>query len=838
MINKMMQRVAAVFFACIIGVFCPQYSFALQNFQEEYLDMFSQNNILFYDPEGDNCINTAISSKGDSDGSDVFLVGDSISVYSANAIKNLMPKIEIDAVSGTYFSKPDGGVSGVERVRTHIGEIAQRGILVFAMGTNGGIDQNDINELFGAISGQDVKVILMTIYYSDDWANEQESSSNNVVKAAAEQYSNVSYMDWYSVATELNDDARYFENDGIHAHPTPDGQDIFAKTMKDAVDDVSIVGSSSISGSGDYSAVYTAKNADQYVFNVPGSSEWSAEWGDGNTESMAKVLDHYGDLAYQLGRAAGVPWIAIIVQMRYEDPNSVCGANNFWGNGCPPGTGAGGASIQGSNLGDGFAQYGATLTNGYHNQALGIEDPKEYLEKIGPTWVQGNINGPGYGSIEGMKKSVDALQDFVQTSEGQAIVSQFGSYTGTFAGRQFCADSGGDYAGNGVTVTDYNGNTIAFPIAYATKGNISGGRGTYKFLSNIPCNNSVGCHYGEGAPAGQAAAAFDICFDESNDPSKSCVGATVVSITSGTITRSITTTRNGASCNHVRVLSDYNNKTIAYMHLEYDDTLASTLTAGTHIEAGTVIGRVSGNGPCHDDSTPHVHIDMNSVVGQPGGASNSMRDSEIVALINAAYSALPENDEELAAREAANVSGASNRPIEPLGESSANVACDPRTRDLGVYNGYVRGSTMQVRLCAVDSIKSTGLESNGYYGIEGGNGAIIVNSRVSGAFAALGERAKEDGVALSASSSFRSNEHQQSLFSQNGCVSLGGCSYSCSGTETAVPGCSNHQAGYAVDFNVGGSWSSAVSVWLGQNIGEFGLSRTVSSEPWHVSPGG
>ncbi len=188
-------------------------------------------------------------------------------------------------------------------------------------------------------------------------------------------------------------------------------------------------------GSRDFASIMNAKNADkQYTdFDPPG-----ATFSDTDTASMKTLLENYGDLAYQLGSVVGAPYVAILVQMRYEDPHSVCGKNNFWGNGCPPGTGAGGASIQGANLGEGFQQYGKTLTNGVHDQALGITDAKQYLEKIGPTWVQGNINGAGYGSIGAMKNSVDALQAFIDTPEGQAIVQTFGNYSAGGSSSNIC----------------------------------------------------------------------------------------------------------------------------------------------------------------------------------------------------------------------------------------------------------------------------------------------------------------------------------------------------------------------------------------------------------------
>ncbi|MCL2807430.1 MAG: hypothetical protein FWD27_04600 [Coriobacteriia bacterium] len=161
------------------------------------------------------------------------------------------------------------------------------------------------------------------------------------------------------------------------------------------------------------SDIENAKNADKSFF-LGSPSELSAAWSDTDEASMQRLLDNYGDLAVRLGNKYDVPYVAILVQMRYEDPESRCGANNFWGNGCPPGTHDGEASIKAANLGEGFNEYGKTLTNGYHDQAIGIKDPKEYLEKIGPTWVQGDVNDAGYHLINEMKKSVDALAAYIE----------------------------------------------------------------------------------------------------------------------------------------------------------------------------------------------------------------------------------------------------------------------------------------------------------------------------------------------------------------------------------------------------------------------------------------
>lgn len=393
------------------------------------LEEFAQNDIIFYDPGEDDCVEAG--SNGSSDGSDVYMIGDSDTVLSESYIKEALPNITINAQSGIWFSSDADGVSGVNRIR----EMGNQHILVMEVGSNGGVEDEDINKLLAAIQGKDIKVILTTIFYADHYADSQMNSSNEVIRRAVEQHDNFSLMDWYEVAS--SDPAKYMNlEDDIH--PSEEGMKKLAELVRESVNKVTNMrvsassGGSVSSGSIDFSAVRSAKNANESVFDVEDYSQWSAMWGDGNKEDMKKLLENYGDLAYQLGEAVGAPWIAILVQMKYEDPNSVCGKNNFWGNGCDPSHAyRGGSTIQGENLGEGFSQYGETLSDDWYAPVHGITDPKEYLEKIGPLWVQGDPNGPGYSSIEGMKKSVDSLQEYVDSADGQAIVTQFGNYHGS-----------------------------------------------------------------------------------------------------------------------------------------------------------------------------------------------------------------------------------------------------------------------------------------------------------------------------------------------------------------------------------------------------------------------
>ena len=270
---------------------------------------------------------------------------------------------------------------------------------------------------------------------------------------------------------------------------------------------VTLDSNGTLAGTGDFDAIMKAKNADKYYFNYEGNVP-SAHWSDTDLDSLKTALETYGDLAYQLGRAIGAPWVAIFVQMRYEDAYSVCGANNFWGNGCPVSRAyPGGATIQGKNLGEGFVQYGKTLTetklNGdelWYAPVLGISDPKEYLEKLGPRWVQGTVDGPGYGSIEGEKASIDVVMDYITNGEGKSIVESFTNYNGIDYGGSGGSSSSSSEPPSGEDIT-WIGDSYsvgAHSIIEEKFPGISFGSGIENANSYIQSNKGVSDRYGGG----------------------------------------------------------------------------------------------------------------------------------------------------------------------------------------------------------------------------------------------------------------------------------------------------------------------------------------------------
>jgi hypothetical protein len=178
------------------------------------------------------------------------------------------------------------------------------------------------------------------------------------------------------------------------------------------------------------------------------------------------------------------------------------------------------------------------------------------------------------------------------------------------------------------------------------------------------------------------------------------------------------------------------------------------------------------------------------------------------------------------------------RIVEPMLADSSAIPCAPGTTSVGVLDGYHEGDRTRVRLCAVSNLpaSATADESNPgtkYY-IKGANRRPVVNSRVSGAAFAMVEAAKRDGVALTATSSFRQDAQQRALYQcyvdqKPGCL------------QAAEPGYSTHQMGLALDFNLprtydtcdgGAAKDNPAWKWLRANAAGYGF-RQLQAENWH-----
>lgn len=170
---------------------------------------------------------------------------------------------------------------------------------------------------------------------------------------------------------------------------------------------------------------------------------------------------------------------------------------------------------------------------------------------------------------------------------------------------------------------------------------------------------------------------------------------------------------------------------------------------------------------------------------------------------------------------------------------SSKVPCAPGTTSLAIVQGFDGGTATKIHLCGLPDLKAlpndeeSSVTTSDYY-VEGANGHALVNARISGQAFRMVEAAKADGVTLTATSSFRRDDHQRDLYD---CYVAGkpGCS------EAAEPGYSNHQLGLAIDFVMppstdgcaGGAAANDTSwKWLHAHAGDFSF-RQLKSENWH-----
>ena len=177
--------------------------------------------------------------------------------------------------------------------------------------------------------------------------------------------------------------------------------------------------------------------------------------------------------------------------------------------------------------------------------------------------------------------------------------------------------------------------------------------------------------------------------------------------------------------------------------------------------------------------------------------------------------------------------GGAGAIVGDVGLSSDSVPCAVHTTDLGVvdslYNGALnkQSGQLKIRICQLSSLPGLG---DTIQGIEIPGGAVV-NSRVSGAWQSLGEKAKADHVSLVASSSFRLT---------SSCGGLG------DGKLCAAANSSMHQLGVAIDFSGPTAKDRNATTctqrqrnpgepmwdWLNKNALAFGF-RQYTAEAWH-----
>lgn len=191
---------------------------------EEFLDMFAQNDIMFYDP--DACQQCAVSCVA-TDGKDITVIGDSILADPLTKEKLMakLPGIEEDQYDAdpSRFWDHDVNmnghtvVNGLQIAREMGTKI--KGTLIFNLGTNASGTADNINELLGII-GTTRKLILVTPYHGNP-----TTQSNTYVpigelyKETAKNNPQITIFDWADVASTSG---FTFPGDSLQVHPQTD----------------------------------------------------------------------------------------------------------------------------------------------------------------------------------------------------------------------------------------------------------------------------------------------------------------------------------------------------------------------------------------------------------------------------------------------------------------------------------------------------------------------------------------------------------------------------------------------------------------------------------------
>ncbi|MEG0027323.1 MAG: acyltransferase family protein [Raoultibacter sp.] len=157
---------------------------------------------------------------------DILLIGDSVSVRTIPYFEETFPGGAIDSainrqlVAGTqiYNHYKDAGVVGT--------------IVVFALGTNGPVTDEDLDELLNTV-GADKSIYLVNTRCPDSW----EEANNATIARATQRHGNVTLIDWFSLSANHDE---YFDGDGTHL--TEEAAQIYTAMIQQATaEDMKVV---------------------------------------------------------------------------------------------------------------------------------------------------------------------------------------------------------------------------------------------------------------------------------------------------------------------------------------------------------------------------------------------------------------------------------------------------------------------------------------------------------------------------------------------------------------------------------------------------------------------
>ena len=148
-------------------------------------------------------------------GADVTIIGDSVTLASAEAITRLLPEAAIDAeVSRSMLVAP-----GIIQTLAAKGRL--RDVVVLSLATNTTLKDSQVADVMAAV-GPDRQVVFVNAYGNRSWIK----GTNRVLDRAAKDYPNATVADWRSAIAEHGEG---LAADGVHPNQT--GARVYAKVL-------------------------------------------------------------------------------------------------------------------------------------------------------------------------------------------------------------------------------------------------------------------------------------------------------------------------------------------------------------------------------------------------------------------------------------------------------------------------------------------------------------------------------------------------------------------------------------------------------------------------------
>lgn len=316
------RKLTRVFSICLAAIIVLSSTlgtvFALD---EATLERYGLNGVYWYDATGgDDCLPIT-------NGDNVTIIGDSITVGSESALKEALPQAEIYAQGSKPFGKASDdpiaptaesvNPSGISIAKYLMAENKVQNTVVFALGTNspGAVSDEDVNTLL-TLFGNDRTIFFVTNFTTDPHSREYQAKyplNNEKFRAAAEN-ANVQVIDWAGAIS--SDPHKYLNSDGVH--PNAEGQKLWADLISKAV-----------GGSGSMTAGpngnYTNYAGDRVI------SETQVEQLDHLIPLYQKAIDETGAAEYGINwqMLASIHYRESYLQMK--NPGGEVAGQGLWG---------------------------------------------------------------------------------------------------------------------------------------------------------------------------------------------------------------------------------------------------------------------------------------------------------------------------------------------------------------------------------------------------------------------------------------------------------------------------------------------------------------------------